>query len=441
MLILDITVVNVALPDITADLTLDRTTTTWVITLYTLFFGGLMLVGGRCADIFGPRRILLTGLGAFVTASLVAGLAGSGDVLLGARAAQGLSAALLSPAALATVAMTFHGDEHRKAFGVWATMGTLGLAVGVVLGGVLAAGPGWRWIFFINVPVGIAVGVLLAWLVRPSSGTAQRGSLDIGGGILVTSATALTIYALTTAGDHGWTSARTLGLLAVGLVLYVAFGLLERRVASPLISMSILARRPVYGGAGVFLVATAVLISSFFLGSFYLQHIQGWSAVQTGVGFLPVAVATFLGAQLAGHLMGAFGNRITAVGGFLVAAIGLGLVAFGMGEVRLIVGMSVAALGIGAVFVTAMTTAMGSAGPGEAGSLSGTINTFHELGSALGVAALSSVAAASLGGARTDSGFEDAFRVSMYAAVVAAALCAVVLPAVKRDPAAPRFVH
>jgi EmrB/QacA subfamily drug resistance transporter len=312
MLILDITVVNVALPDITADLTLDRTTTTWVITLYTLFFGGLMLVGGRCADIFGPRRVLLTGLSAFVTASLVAGLADSGGVLLGARAAQGLSAALLSPAALATVAMTFHGDEHRKAFGVWATMGTLGSAVGVVLGGVLAAGPGWRWIFFINVPVGVAVGILLIWLVRPSSGTARPGSLDVSGGILVTSATALTIYALTTAGDHGWTSARTLGLLAVALVLYLAFGLLERRVANPLIAMSILARRPVYGGAGVFLVATAVLISSFFLGSFYLQHIQGWSAVQTGVAFLPVAVATFLGAHLSGQLLGAFGNRVTA---------------------------------------------------------------------------------------------------------------------------------
>jgi len=441
MLILDITVVNVALPDLAADLTLGRTTTTWVVTLYTLFFGGLMLVGGRSADLLGPRRVLLAGLGVFTAASLAAGLAGSAEALLISRGAQGLAAPFLSPAALATVTMTFHGDEHRRAFGVWATMGTLGSAVGVVLGGLLAAGPGWRWIFFVNVPVGVVVAILLAVLVRPGVRTGHRGRVDIVGGVLVTSATALTIYALTTAGDRGWSSPTTLGLLGLAGALYAGFGAVELRAASPLISMPLLARKPVYGGAGVILVATALLLSSFFLGSFYLQHASGWSAVRTGFAFLPVAVATFLGAAGGGHLMAHLGARWIAAAAFVIAASGSGIIAVTIGDVQLIVGMSVSALGIGAAFVSAMTSAMGSAGHGEEGAISGAVNTFHELGGALGIAALSSVAAASLGPIAANDGFVDAFRVSAVVAIVAAVLCAVVLPAARPDPDAPRFVH
>jgi EmrB/QacA subfamily drug resistance transporter len=440
MLILDITVVNVALPDLAADLTLSRTTTTWVITLYTLFFGGLMLVGGRSADVFGPRRVLMTGLGLFTAASLAAGLSDSAETLLVARGAQGLAAALLSPAALATVAMTFRGDEHRRAFAIWATMGTAGLAVGVVLGGLLTAGPGWRWIFFINVPVGVVVAVMLAVLVRPTARQA-RGSIDITGGALVTSATALTIYALTTAGDRGWTSPTTVALLALAAATYVVFGLVEQRVSQPLIAMPVLARKAVYGGAGVILTATALLIGSFFLGSFYLQHVSGWSPVRTGLAFLPAAVGTFAGAGIAGHLLGHVGARVTATAAFVVTAVGGGIIALGIDEARLIVGMSVSALGIGAAFVSAMTSAIGSAGPGETGAVSGAINTFHELGGALGVAALSSVAAASLGAVPSETGFVDAFRVSAIVALVAAGLCAAFLPSVKPHPDAPRFVH
>jgi EmrB/QacA subfamily drug resistance transporter len=441
MLILDITVVNVALPDLAGDLGLGRTATTWVITLYTLFFGGLMLVGGRSADLLGPRRVLLAGIGVFTAASLAAGLAGSAESLLVSRGAQGLAAAFLSPAALATLTMTFHGDEHRRVFGVWATMGTLGSAIGVVLGGVLTAGPGWRWIFFVNVPVGVVVAVMIAVLVRPGARVDRRGGVDVVGGLLVTSATALTIYALTTAGDRGWSSFTTLALLGLAGVLYGVFGFVEQRVPSPLIAMPLLARKPVFGGAGVILVATALLLSSFFLGSFYLQHASGWSAIRTGFAFLPVAVATFAGAGGGGHLMGHLGARWTATAAFAIAAGGAGIVAAGIGEAQLIVGMSVSALGIGAAFVAAMTSAMGSARPGEEGAVSGAVNTFHELGGALGVAALSSVAAASLGPVATDAGFVDAFQVSAGAAVVAAILCALVLPSAKPDPDAPRFVH
>lgn len=441
MLILDITVVNVALPDLAADLSLGRTATTWVVTVYTLFFGGLMLVGGRSADLLGPRTVLMAGIAVFTAASLAAGLADSGEALLISRAAQGLAAAFLSPAALATVAMTFHGDEHRRAFGVWATMGTAGAAAGVVLGGLLTAGPGWRWIFFVNVPVGIAVAVLLAVLVRPGVRPPRRGSIDVVGGLLVTSATALTIYALTTAGDRGWTSAATLGLLGLAGALYAVFGVVEQRVANPLIAMPILARKAVFGGSGVILVATALLLASFFLGSFYLQHANGWSAVRTGFAFLPVAVATFIGATGGGHLMAHLGARWTATAAFVIAAAGAAVVAIDIGEAQLIVGMSVSALGIGGAFVAAMTSAMGSAEPGEVGSVSGAVNTFHELGGALGVAALSSVAAASLGPLAADAGFVDAFQVSAIVAVVAAVLCALLLPASKPDPDVPRFVH
>jgi MFS family permease len=361
--------------------------------------------------------------------------------LLAARGAQGLAAALLSPSALATVAMTFRGDEHRKAFGIWSTMGTAGLAIGVVLGGVLTAGPGWRWIFFINVPVGVVVAALLAVLVRPAARNSRAGSIDVAGGVLVTSATALTIYSLTTAGDRGWTSPATLGLLALAAVLYVSFGLVEQRVSQPLITMPVLARRAVHGGAGVILVATGLLVSSFFLGSFYLQHVAEWSAVRTGLAFLPVAVATFAGAGIAGHLLAHVGARATATAAFIIAAAGAGLTALGIGETQLIVGMSVLALGIGGAFVSAMTSAIGSAEPGETGAVSGAVNTFHELGGALGVAALSSVAAASLGAVPTDAGFVDAFRVSCVVAVVAAGLCAAYLPATKPDPDAPRLMH
>lgn len=441
MLVLDITVVNVALPDLSGELALGRSATTWVITIYTLLFGGLMLVGGRSADVFGPRRVLMSGLGLFTAASLAAGLSGSAEALLAARGAQGLAAAFLSPAALATVAVTFDGEERRKAFGVWATMGTLGSGAGVVLGGLLTAGPGWRWIFFINVPVGVFVAIMLATLVRPGTGPNRSGGIDAFGGVLVTAGTGLMIYAFTTAGDRGWSSWGTVGLLALAVALYVAFGVVEQRVERPLISMSILARRAVFGGAGVMLAATALLVSSFFLGSFYLQHVGGWSAARTGVAFLPVAIATFVGAAFAGHSLSHLGARGTAAAGFAIAAAGAGIVATDIGEVQLVAGMSVSALGIGAAFVSALTSAMSSAGPDEVGAVSGAVNTFHELGGALGVAALSSVAASSLGRVATDDGFVDAFTVSAVVALVAAGLCALFLPAVRPDPDAPRFVH
>lgn len=318
MLILDVTVVNVALPDIGADLGLTRATLTWVVTAYTLFFGGLMLLGGRLADVFGARRLMLAGLAVFTLASLVSGLAQNAPTLIGGRVAQGVGAALLSPAALATVTTAFHGPERNRALGVWAAIGGAGSALGVLLGGALTAGPGWRWVFFINVPAGLALLAALPVFVsaRPAGQVRQR--IDLPGAVLVTAATASLIYGLVSAGDAGWGSAGALVPLVAAVVLFAAFALVERSMRAPLMRVEMLTRRPVLAGAFLMLVATGILIGLFFLGSFYLQHLRGYSALATGLLFLPVAVGTGLGAHLGSRLVGRLGGRVVAVSGLVV---------------------------------------------------------------------------------------------------------------------------
>jgi EmrB/QacA subfamily drug resistance transporter len=429
MLILDVTVVNVALPDIGADLHLHRATLTWVITAYTLAFGGLMLLGGRAADLFGARRTLLVGLAVFTAASLTAGLAGDAPLLLGARAAQGVGAALLSPAALSIVTTTFHGPERGKALGIWAALGGTGSAVGVLLGGVLTAGPGWQWIFFLNVPVGLAVLLALPAVV-PARSAPARGRVDVPGALLVTAATGATIYALINAGDHGWGASSTLLPLAVAVVLYAGFAVLERTLHHPLMDLRLLARRPVAAGALLILVATGLLIAGFFLGSFYLQHRAGYDALTTGLLFLPVAVATILGAQAASRAIGHLGGRTVAAAALTLAAAGVATAAAWPGVTGLVIGIAAAAAGLGATFVTATTTALAHVEPHQAGLASGIVNTFHELGGALGVAAVSGVAAASLTGTGT-AGFTHAFTVAALAALASVVLAVLLVPAGK----------
>ncbi|MET7403911.1 MFS transporter, partial [Dactylosporangium sp. NPDC005572] len=313
MLILDVTVVNVALPHISADLRLDRAALTWVVTAYTLMFGGLMLLGGRLADLLTARRTLLAGLAVFTAASLVSGAAGSATTLLAGRALQGVGAALLSPAALSIVTTTFSGTERHRALGVWAALGGSGSAIGVLLGGLLTAGPGWRWIFFVNLPVGAAVLVALPVLMRGWPAARRRERLDLPGAVLVTAATAAAIYGLTNAGDDGWTGTATLGPLGAAVLLGAGFVALERRLRAPLVDPRLLAHRPMAAGALLMLVATALLVGGFFVGSFWLQHGRGYGALATGLAFVPVAVATVLGAHLASRAVGRTGGRAVAV--------------------------------------------------------------------------------------------------------------------------------
>src|SRR5215468_10139321 len=297
MLVLDVTVVNVALPDIGAALHLHRAELPWVMTTYTLVFGGLMLLGGRIADLFGARRLTLIGLAVFIASSLLCALSGDAAMLLAGRSLQGLGAALMSPAALATVMALFTGPARGKALGAWSGLAGVGSALGVILGGVLTSQAGWRWVFTINVPIGVALLVAIP-LVVPASrvpGSAER-DLDAAGAILVTVGTGAAIFGLVNAGGHGWSAASTILALLVAAAVWTAFAVLERRVRRPLLHVALLRRPAVAAGGFLMLVATGLMVGGLFVGSFALQHAHGYSALRVGVAFLPVAVATVLGA-------------------------------------------------------------------------------------------------------------------------------------------------
>ncbi len=429
MLILDVTVVAVALPDIGADLDLGRSALTWVVSAYTLLFGGLMLVGGRAADLFGARRVAVTGLALFTAASAVAGLAGSTELLLAGRVGQGIGAALLSPAALSLVTTTFHGAERGRALAVWSSLGGAGAAIGVLLGGALTAGPGWQWVFYLNLPVGLALLAALPSAVGPSR-PHGRPRLDVPGALLVTSATAALIYGLINAGDAGWSAPGTWGPVAVAVALYAGFGALERRVRAPLMDLRILTRRPVLAGVFLILVATGVLIAGFFLASFALQHLYGYGPLATGLLFLPIAVATIAGTRAGGHALPRVGPRAVGALGLAVAAAGTTAPVLWSGPAPLVAGLGVAALGLGATFVTAFTTATAHVDHHGAGITSGIVNTFHEFGGSLGVAAVSGVAAAGITAAQpVPADFAGGFTLSALAAAVAAALAVLLVPA------------
>ncbi|RKN50382.1 MFS transporter [Micromonospora endolithica] len=430
MLILDVTVVAIALPHIGTDLALQRDTLTWVVSAYTLMFGGLMLLGGRAADLFGSRRVVLLGLLVFTVASLVTGLAADAAMLIGGRVAQGVGAAMLSPAALSVVTRIFHGQERNKALGIWSALGGGGSAIGVLLGGVLTAGPGWQWVFYINVPIGLIVLAVLARMLPAELPQGTRARLDVPGAILVTAATGAAIYALINAGDRGWLTAATLGTLAGAVILYALFAVVQRTVRSPLMDLRLLTRRSVAGGTFLILVATALMIAVFFLGSFYLQHHKGYGPLRTGLLFLPVAVATIIGAHVAGQVVGRIGARPIAMTGLTIAALGTAVPALGTGPALVVTGISVGAAGIGAAFVAASTTALGHVAHHEAGIASGLLSTFHEFGAALGAAVVSSIAAASIAGS-SSTGFTRGFTFAAIVAAVSAVLALLIVPTLK----------
>jgi MFS family permease len=456
MLVLDVTVVNVALPDISAALHLDRDTIPWVMTAYTLAFGGLMLLGGRIADIVGPRRIMLIGLTIFTSSSLLCALAANAPTLLAGRATQGVGAAMFSPAALALVTATFTGPSRARALAVWGTLSAAGTALGVTIGGVLTTTFGWEWIFAINIPIGVTILLSLPFLVpaaapgrhtaapdqpaaspgRPAAAPGQPArSLDIPGALLVTAGTSAVIYGLVNAGSHGWTATSTLLALTAGLILWVAFALTERAVRVPLLRIGLLPERPTAAGAFLMLVATALMVGEFFIGSFDLQRAHDLSAVAVGLAFLPVGLAVGAGAHLGGRLLTRISARFVAAAGLTVAAAGQGIAAASGPAALLVTGLAVAALGTGAIFVTAFTAALASADPAVAGLRSAIVNTFHELGGAIGVAVLSTVVGAALATAAPAAGdFAPAFAVGAVIGLAAAGIALVLVPPVVRGP-------
>ncbi|MFG3268963.1 MFS transporter [Streptomyces bobili] len=430
MLILDITVVAIALPHMGAELDQDRAALTWVVSGYALTFGSLMLLGGRAADLFGAKQVVLAGLAVFTAASLAAGLATGAPLLLGARIAQGAGAAMLSPAALSVVVRLFDGDERNRALGIWSALGGGGAALGVLLGGLITAGPGWAWVFFVNVPVGLLVLVSLARILPPLP-RAATGSLDVPGAALVAAATGAFIYALIRAGDHGWLDALTIALVAFSAAAYAAFAAWQHRAAAPLMDLRLFGRRPVVAGTFVIAVTTALMVGAFFLGSFYLQNHQGHGALMTGVLFLPVALVTMASATAAGRVIGRLGARLLAAVALAFAAAGFLVPVLWSGTAAMVTGVSVAAAGLGALFVVAAATALGSVAPQDAGVASGIVSTFHEFGASVGAAAVSSAAAASIAvrtGAQAASGFDDAFLVATGVAALSAVIALWLIP-------------
>lgn len=455
MLVLDVTVVNVALPDIGNDLHLASDAIPWVMTSYTVMFGGLMLLGGRLADLIGARRMTLAGLTLFTASSLACALSPSAPLLLAGRASQGIGAAVMSPAALATALSLFGESGRAKALGVWSALAGVGSVLGVILGGILTGEAGWRWIFAINLPIGVALLVVLPAIIparTPQRGSAPavtktahppwRAALDLPGAVLVTLGTAAAIYGLITAGTHGWDAGATLLPLAAAVVLWALFAIFERQTAQPLLRVDLLARRPVLAGSFLMLVATGLLVGGFFLGSFSLQHAHGYGALRVGLVFLPVAVATGVGAHLAGRLLVRTNARTVAVAGLTLATGGYAGAALWTTPVALTTGLSIAALGIGATFVTAFTTALSDIEPEERGLRSALVSTFHELGGAAGVAVLSSVVGTALiAPGVTPADFSGGFTTAAVASAAAVTAAVLLVPKVHRSADDPRPAH
>jgi EmrB/QacA subfamily drug resistance transporter len=445
MVILDVTVVNVALPDIGRDLALTSSALTWAVTAYTLTFGGLLILGGRLADAYGRRRTFLVGLALFTAASLGAGLSGSGGMLLAARVAQGIGAALLSPAALSILTTMFTGRDRNRALGAWAAIGGGGAAVGVLVGGALTSGPGWEWAFFINVPVGLLVAVAVPATIAATAGQGRR--VDLLGALTGTAAVGLLIYGLIRTGETGWTSASALLPIAGAIVAAIAFVGVERSVTQPLVPLAFLRRPPLPAATLVMLAASGLLVSAFFLNSLYLQSLLRLSALRTGLAFLPVALATMIGAHLATRAVARFGARPVAAAGFAATAAGLALLSrlpeIGHVASDVLPGFLLAAAGLGAGFVAATTTAMSRVDHHHAGLASGIINTGHELGASLGIAVVSAIAGPSLAGAATApaTGFGHAFATTAAVAALLAVVTPLLLPAGRPAGDAPIFAH
>jgi MFS family permease len=331
----------------------------------------------------------------------------------------------------------FTGPARGKALGVWSALAGAGSALGVILGGVLTTGAGWRWVFAINVPIGVALlaAIPLAASARPLPGPVARG-LDIPGAVLVTAGTGAAIYGLINAGSRGWGAASTVLPLVLAAATWAAFAIVERRARRPLLTVSLLRQRAVLAGSFLMLAATGLLIGGFFVTSFALQRAHHYSAVHVGLAFLPTALATIAGAQTGSRVLARLSTRTVAVTGLALAAAGYAIAAHWPAPVWMVTGLSIAALGIGATFVTAFTASLTGAEPTEAGLRSALVSTFHELGGAAGVAVLSSAAGAGLVTAHLAShDFTHAFTVGAVGAAVSVVIAAAGVPAVLRKPA------
>jgi EmrB/QacA subfamily drug resistance transporter len=404
MIVLDVTIVGVALPSIREDLGFSETSLAWVVNAYLLTFGGFLLLGGRLGDLFGHRRLFLIGISLFTLASLGCGLASSQEVLVGARAVQGLGGAVVSAVALSLIVTLFtEPAERAKAMGVFGFVAAGGGSIGVLLGGILTDVLNWHWIFLVNLPIGVAVFALCLVLLPAGRGQAAAGRLDIAGAVTVTASLMLAVYAIVNGNEQGWTSAGTIGVLAASAALLALFLAIESRISAPLVPLRLFRLRNIAFSNVVGVLWAAAMFAWFFLSALYLQLVLGYSPLQVGLAFLPAnLIMGFLSLGLSAKLVMRFGIRPPLATGLALAGAGLVLFARapvdGNFVVDVLPSMILLGLGAGMAFNPVLLAAMSDVEESEAGLASGVVNTSFMMGGALGLAILASLAAS-----RTDS--------------------------------------
>jgi EmrB/QacA subfamily drug resistance transporter len=435
MVILDITAVNIALPSLAKDLQLSGSQISWTITSYSLVFGSLLLFGGRAADLLGRRRLFLTGLAVFTASSLASALAGTATALFAARAGQGLGAAMLSPAALSIITTCFHGQARAKALAAWGAVGGAGAAVGVLAGGLLTEFADWRMIFFINLPVAVALAFTAVRVIPSDTQQPRWRGLDLRGAGLATSSLGAIVYAITQGSSAGWTSTQTLGFALAGLVGLATFGVVETRTEKPLLNVTRLADRAVGGGMFLMLAAAGSIFGLFYLCSVYLQNVLGTSPLMTGLAFIPLALAAGVGAHGAGHLVARHGVRAPLAAAFAIATVGMALLAHvgadGSYVRNILPGMLVAGFGLGIAVVSVSIAILTGARNDESGMISGLNSTGHEIGGTIGIAVFSTIAAGAsgaLGAAHAASAVSHAFVAAGILTSLASLVAFIVLP-------------
>jgi EmrB/QacA subfamily drug resistance transporter len=445
MVVLDVAIVNVALPTIKTDLHFSQESLQWVVTAYSILFGGVLLLGGRMADLIGRRRLFIAGLAVFTAASLLDGLAWSEGSLIAFRAVQGLGAALVSPAALSILMTTFaEGRERNLALGIWGAVSGSGGAAGVLLGGALTSALSWSWVFFINVPVGIAVIALAPRLLGESRADLAHRHFDLPGATSITAGLMLLVYAMTRAVQHGWGSTETVLLLAVSGALIIGFVLIELRSKAPLLPMRMFRLRTLTGSNVAGLLMGVAIFSQFFLLTLYMQQVLHYSAIQTGVAYLALTLTIIVFANVSQAVALKIGLRIPLVGGLLLTAVGLVLYARlpvdGHYFWDLFPAFLVTGLGMAFAFIPMTIGALAGVRDADAGVASGLINTTQQIGGAIGTAAVTTIAAtatanwltahpgaAETSGAALTHGFSTAFYVLAAIAAAGAIISAILV--------------
>ena len=441
VVVLDASITNVALPSIGRALSFSQDSLSWVVNAYVLTFGGFLLLGGRLGDLFGRRKVYMAGLWLFAAASLAGGLAQSEATLIAARAVQGLGAALLSPAALSILTATFkEGSERTRALGVWGAVAGSGGAVGVLLGGLLTEYLSWRWVLYVNVPIAVGAALLAPRLVPESRAEQTDGGFDVAGALTITGGLSLLVYALVNANGAGWGSAETVGLIAVSLALLAAFVVIERRVSAPLVPFDIFSARTRTGSYIVGVLLAASLFSMFFFVSLYMQQVLHWSALRSGLSYLPLGVTIILAAGVGSTLVNRIGFKPVLVAGLSIITVGLlwwSRISVGGSFTGDVLGPElVAAVGLGLSFVSVTVGGTSGVDLNEAGLASGILNAAQQVGGALGLAILAAIslsrtsAVAAPGrpdAAALNEGFQAAFLAGAGMAAVGAIVALTVL--------------